>query len=88
MSWISILLDFIPMGMAIYAILKLQTSKSNSETTIAMSAAILLLVCQSTWMHSYLNGFDMVTSIMDKLWSIFNSVCMILVIIVANRNQK
>lgn len=82
---LGLFLDIIPVTLAVYALFKLSYIKNN-DTDILLSriAACLLILCQLTWIQSYLNQFDIIQSFIDKLWAIFNTVVMILVIVIAN----
>lgn len=83
----AVIFDIVPMIIAGYAIFALASSRTNTETIIARMCAVLLIICQSTWIHSYLNNFKIVESFADSLWTLFNTVAMILAIIVAHRNR-
>lgn len=79
-------LDMLPVGLACFALLRLTKVKKQSLITmLAKASSVLLLICQFTWIHSYLNGFNLVTSFMDSLWSVFNSVVMTLILLVTER---
>jgi hypothetical protein len=79
----------IPVGLACYALVRLYTIKQQSTVIyLCKISSILLILCQMTWIHSYLNGFALVTSFIDNLWSLFNSVVMILVLIITERESN
>lgn len=91
LSFISIpfMLDMLPVGLACYALIRLQQVKQATAVIyLAKASSILLIICQFTWIHSYLNGFQLVTSFIDSLWSVFNSVVMILVLLVAEKEVQ
>ena len=84
----SVMFDLIPVFMAGYALYILQGTCNSTETVVSKIAAVLLIICQSTWIHAYTNDFPLVQSAMDHLWTVFNSVVMLLVIMIAYRNRK
>lgn len=78
---VSFLLDAIPVALAVYAIFKLNKLNDISAiSTLSKAVCLLLIVCQLTWIHSYLNQFPLINSLVDNLWTIFNSVVMLLII--------
>lgn len=81
-------IDFIPVVLAVYALIKMQSTKVvDTLTRLGQFAALLLIVAQTTWIQSYLKGFDLVTSAVDGIWTIFNAVVMLIVIMIANRKD-
>ncbi len=83
------LLDMLPVGLACYALIKLYKVKHNSLLIVlSKSSAVLLIICQLSWIHSYLNHFSLVTSFFDNVWSIFNSIVMLMVLVVAEKESK
>ena len=81
--------DLIPVLMAGYALILLSRTRFfTAEVLLAKITAILLIMCQLTWIQSYLNSFDMGTTIADRLWGVFNSCVMLMAIMVAKRNSK
>lgn len=85
----SFLLDIVPLVLAIYALLRLYTvTKQTVVVFLARVISVLLILCQVTWIHSYLNHFELVTSFIDSLWSVFNAVVMILILVVTEQEVK
>lgn len=85
---ISILFDLVPIALAFVAILALRDCANTTEIKLSRAAAIILIICQSTWMHSYMNDFPVVLSVIDKLWTVFNSLAMILILVIASQYKK
>lgn len=77
----SFILDIIPVFLALLALKNLYSvDQQHVILYLARAVCILLIVCQLTWIHSYLNNFPLINSLIDNLWTVFNSVVMILVL--------
>jgi hypothetical protein len=82
-------IDLIPVLMAGYALILLSRTRSfTTEVLLARVTAILLIICQLTWIQSYLNSFDIGTTIADRMWAVFNGCVMMMAILIARRNSK
>lgn len=78
----SFILDTIPVILAVIALVKLyQLDVHNITVSLSRISCILLIICQVTWIHSYINHFPLINSLIDNLWTVFNSVVMILILI-------
>ena len=77
--------DMIPVVLAIIALYKLSFVRRNLIIVLLKLAAIILIICQTTWIHSYLNNYSMIESLMDNLWTVFNSIVMIVAILISNQ---
>lgn len=78
---LSFFLDAIPVALAVYALFKLHTlNDASALSTLSKLTCLLLIVCQLTWIHSYLNQFPLINSLVDNLWTIFNSIVMLVII--------
>ena len=81
--------DMIPIGLAVYVLFKIQSAKVIDITLrLAQFSAILLLLAQLTWIKSYLNGFYNLNLFADFIWTIFNAVVMVVMILVATRRNE
>ncbi|ASJ79183.1 hypothetical protein P26059A_0031 [Curvibacter phage P26059A] len=40
----------------------------------------MLVLCQLTWIHSYLMHFPLINSLVDNIWSLFNSIVMLMIL--------
>jgi hypothetical protein len=85
---ITILLDLIPVLLAIYALYLLSGIDSIHEVYFAKITAILLIICQTTWIHSYMFDIQSIKSVIDVFWTIFNTSAMVLAILVALNHRK
>ena len=80
------ILDGLPILIAIYALLNMtKINKNDCEVIIAKILCILMILCQSIWMQSYISGFNFVIPLVNKLWDMFNILSMILIVILSNR---
>ncbi len=85
----SFILDLVPLVLAVYALIRLYSiNKQTVVVFLARAISVLLILCQVTWIHSYLNHFELVTSFIDSLWSVFNATVMILVLVITEREVK
>lgn len=85
---LSFTFDLVPIILAVIAIVMLRDCINTSEIKLARACAILLIICQSTWMQSYLIEFSLLNSIVDRIWTIFNSLAMILIVVIATKQTK
>lgn len=79
--------DFIPVALAVLALYNLSFVRRNLIIVLLKLSAVLLIICQTTWIHSYLNNFSMITSLMDNLWTVFNSLVMIVALLIARESK-
>lgn len=85
---VSFYLDLIPVFLAVFVLLRIQIlSVKDTVVKLARLSAALLIICQTTWIQSYLRGFDLVASAMDSLWTVFNTVVMILILFVIRQKE-
>lgn len=81
----SFILDTIPVILALWALKGLYgVDQQIGMLYIARTACVLLIICQLTWIHSYLNHFPLINSLIDNLWTVFNSVVMILILLLSD----
>lgn len=81
MESIQLVIDAIPAILAGIALFRFQqVSHRSPELYLAASAAALLIICQSSWIFSYIVNKPLVTTSVDYLWSAFNAIVMILAI--------
>ncbi len=83
---VNVILDSLPILIAIYALLNMsRINTNNSEIIISKIICILMIICQSIWIQSYVSGFNIVIPLVNKLWDLFNILTMFLVIMLSNR---
>ena len=80
--------DAIPVILAIIVVYKLSFVRRTMLIMLCKLAALLLIICQTTWIHSYLNNFPMVLSIMENLWTVFNTLVMTIFLLIAEQQEK
>lgn len=85
---LSLYFDMIPVILAAYAIYRLSFVRRTAIVMLSKVAALVLIVCQTTWIHSYLNHFAMITSMMDNLWTVFNTLVMVIILLIARQQEK
>jgi hypothetical protein len=84
-----VLVESIPIILALYALLKLSMlQRNNIEIILCKILAILMIICQSTWVQIYMTGLSAVLPIIDKFWIGFNILSMVLILLIANRNKS
>ena len=89
MTTISVIFDAIPIILAVIGIYQFQFLVLRSRIEyLAVICAILLIICQSSWIISYILEKSIVLTIVDKLWSVFNVIAMILVIYIIQGMKK
>ena len=75
-------IDLVPVVLAGIGLYQLQLAEIKSPRLyLAAVSAILLIVCQSSWIFSYVIDKPMVTSSIDFLWTLFNACVMCLAIL-------
>lgn len=88
MESIQLVIDLIPVILAGIALFRFQQVRHRSpELYLTASIAILLIVCQSSWIFSYILNKPLVTTSVDYLWTLFNSIVMILMIRIIRGNH-
>ena len=80
---LSFYFDLIPIALACYVLIKISMLPCKSPI-ILLSAllAIVFIICQSAWIFSYIQGFELVVSSLDLLWTVFNGLVMILILLI------
>lgn len=85
---VSFYIDIIPVILAVIVLIRIQTlSVKDTVIKLARLSAVLLIICQTTWIQSYLKGFDLVASAMDSLWTVFNTIVMFLILFVIRQKE-
>lgn len=83
---VNVILDSLPILIAVYALLNMSRVNANSsEIIIGKLLCILMIICQSIWIQSYVSGFNIVIPLVNKLWDLFNILSMTLIVILSNR---
>jgi hypothetical protein len=86
--YLSFSLDVIPVVLAIVALQRLYTlDKMTTTLQLARASCIMLVLCQLTWIHSYLMHFPLINSLVDNIWAIFNSIVMIMILSIVKQNR-
>jgi len=81
----SFILDTIPVFLALVALKGLYgVNQQHKILYLARTACVLLIICQITWIHSYLNNFAMINSLVDNLWTVFNSIVMVMIVFLSD----
>lgn len=79
--YLSFSLDLIPVVLAIVALQRLYTVSAVTTTLqLARASCIMLVLCQLTWIHSYLMHFPLINSLVDNIWALFNSIVMLMIL--------
>lgn len=80
--------DMIPIGLAVYALFKAANAKVVDLTLrLSQLCAILLIIAQIGWMKSYAKDLAFFNVMSDFVWVLFNSLVMIIAILIANRKN-
>lgn len=79
--------DLVPVVIAIYALYRLNFIRRTAIIWLSKLAAILLIVCQTTWIHAYLNEFSIVNTVIDHLWTVFNTIVMIILVLISKKED-
>lgn len=90
------IIEFIPVGLAIVAIFfasgnhdYFHTTRDKVVNVLSVIAAIILVVAQSSWyVSAVIDGNFAGTWFANQLWTIFNSLVMIIIIITTFPRDK
>ena len=83
---LNVILDSLPIVIAIYALLNMpRVVINNAEVVICKILCILMILCQSIWIQTYMSGFSLILPIINKLWDVFNLLSMVLIVILFSR---
>jgi hypothetical protein len=85
---LSFYFDMIPVLLAVYALYLLSGTQSSLINLLSKFSAITLIICQTTWIHSYINKFVMLNTFMDYIWTVFNTLTMLLIVAIAKANRN
>jgi hypothetical protein len=92
MNALQLLFEFVPVILSIVAIpmllRSLQYGRRKTPVLLAVIACILLIVAQTGWIQAYLSSSVMAMSVFDKVWTVFNTVVMLVFISWSNPFRK
>ena len=60
----------------------------NVATILSVITAFLLILAQGSWMSAHLQGLPYFKSVADNIWTIFNSLVMITLMVFAVNNHR
>ena len=60
----------------------------NLATIFSVITAFLLILAQGSWMSAHLQGFPYFKTVADNIWTIFNSLVMITLMMFAVNNHR
>ena len=91
---IDIFLETLPIVFAFTALPFLCIGLANSTTPqeylqayLSVLAVLLLIVAQSGWFSLYFSDGGIVRSVFDKIWTIFNCVVVVVLVIASKRTS-
>lgn len=85
---LSFYFDMIPVLLAGYVLFRVsKIQKVDWSIQLARLSSVLLILCQTTWIKSYLSGFDLVTRAVDSLWTVFNIVVMLFILTIVKQKE-
>lgn len=64
------------------------TGMVNVATILSVITAFLLILAQGSWMSAHLQGLPYFKSVADNIWTIFNSLVMITLMVFAVNNHR